>query len=822
MKKKSLLTLLSALVALCACTACEELNVAPPENTELIPDRYYSQTEEENDSFMTIDGKLDEEIYQTATWLEFSYASNIDGTLPKVKLTGFTSELGVYIASFAQDSNVRYGADYMDQIASAACTSWSLSIAVDKKGEEPARDRNNWFTYYIDCKGNVICMKNSRRAAYIDGEVNGGQTVGVSFEVFLPWSQFDFTEEERPSEFGIMPYYNGCFPEATKTTKFELQPSYGNDRTENYFRFGALEDGRVGYTSPEVENALFGNACSGYPRTAMWDLSEQAEGKVECIGGGYNVVYFTDSYAENFVVSTTMYPVCGINDPYPKAGIYTMTTEGWYYTAMLDMQPSWVVDGANGSKTLLRHRIYTLNNNNPQRWDFKAFGSQVENTDYANDEGVQFTMVKNGARAYYFVDGKYFGAEEIASTFSGKVFVGFYSLAMDVVYDDCSYEELTSEQVLQYLNERQVYSVEVGLGSAGGTVSASSFEVEAGGSVKATILCKSGYELASVLLNGEEVIEDVREYAVDGVYTLKDVDENIKLTFSFKKIENSVKLSGFLRLDGEEEGTTGTVTIRSLEDSSIVYSLTASIARGYTCQLKAGKYEVSSSRKGYNVQRDVIDISEDMTLDVVLAKMPPVAYKTWTMWYSEDTGTLGTTNITDSFHASGVHFATQSETVFFSGNFVIDKWAFQGFSISSGNTYIRFMSRASGFNIWTITKTEGNIIAENTSLNTCLKDERNGVAPETKSPDTVYPISGSGEQKSWTFVLVIENDIMRIYYDGVWCYEIDLTKYGFAKGSKYDVGIVKPAYYQTLFTANVYELKAGACAKTAIDLYEER
>ena len=150
MKKNGLLLIVcTAVLSLCAFSACEELKVAPSENDDLLPQQYDSQTAEPNDSFMRIDGKLDEEIYQTASWLEFSYASNVDGTLPAVKLTGFTTELGVYIASTAKDSNVRYGADYMEQIAPAACTSWSLTIVVDKKGEEPSRLRNNWFTYYI-------------------------------------------------------------------------------------------------------------------------------------------------------------------------------------------------------------------------------------------------------------------------------------------------------------------------------------------------------------------------------------------------------------------------------------------------------------------------------------------------------------------------------------------------------------------------------------------------------------------------------------------------------------------------------------------------
>ena len=65
---------------------------------------------------------------------------------------------------------------------------------------------------------------------------------------------------------------------------------------------------------------------------------------------------------------------------------------------------------------------------------------------------------------------------------------------------------------------------------------------------------------------------------------------------------------------------------------------------------------------------------------------------------------------------------------------------------------------------------------------------------------------------------MITGDTMTIYYDGELCYEIDLTKYGFTAGSKYNVGIIKPAFYNTLFTVNLYELKTGAIADAAIKL----
>ena len=137
MKKKSfLLTILGALSALAFVAGCGTSD--PAHNAHLIPDRFHSQAKEENDPDMLIDGKLDESIYTDIEWLDFSYASNVDGTRPQIRLTGFTTEYGVYIASKAYDTNVRYGGGFMEQISPAVTTGWEFSIVVDKKGEKPS------------------------------------------------------------------------------------------------------------------------------------------------------------------------------------------------------------------------------------------------------------------------------------------------------------------------------------------------------------------------------------------------------------------------------------------------------------------------------------------------------------------------------------------------------------------------------------------------------------------------------------------------------------------------------------------------------------
>ena len=820
----SALGVMTAIYLLAGCfSSGTEFKSDPAQNAALIPESFSSQVFGENDPDMLIDGQLTESIYDVVSWLEFSYASNVDGNLPKVYLTGFTTGCGVYIASKAYDTNVRYGGGFYEQIVPAGSTGWAFSVAIDKKKEKPSRFRNNWFNYMLDCMGNARSDKRARHCSFIKGEVNGGATEYVSCEIFFPWSEIGFAEEERPSDFGIMPNYFGCFPGATNTTKFELQPSMGTDRTENYYRFGNY-DGVLGYKNSETGNKTFGNARSGYPMTPLWDPSRESENTVECVGGSYNVVYFKDAYAEDFIVSTKMIPKAAIDDPYPKAGIYMMTTEGWYYAAILDTQPAWITSGADNENTLSQFQIYTLTNNNPNRWELKRFGSNVPNENPTSDCGVAFTMIKRGARFYYFVNGKYMGAEEADSTFSGKVFAGFYSLAMDVVFTDCEYESIDDATARSILNERGVYDVKAETGSAGGSVGVSDFQAKQGGSIVIDFSCKSGFALSSVLINGEESIDSVKENSEDGEYRIDNIDRNVNVKAYFTRVEDGVKITGNVKDESTGEGVSATVILIGADDSSLVYRLPSNAVKGWTCECPKGRYYVYCTVSGYNAYYSGWDLTEDTQRDITLTKMPEVLYRTWNTWYDEKKATFGTNNYNDSVHAAGVHFATESEEIFFSGKFTIDQWKFQGFSISSGDKHIRFMSRARGFNIWTMVyeKDEQNIIAENTAKNECLIDDRDANTSAVKSPETIYLISGSGEKKEWEFTFIISDDILLLYFDGILCYEINLTEYGFAAGSEYNVGIVKPAFYNTLFTVDIYELKTGSAATERIMNYKER
>ena len=77
----------------------EEEKIAKAENT--YETDYHSYCTYEHDSDIDIDGELQESVWQGKQWYTTTYPSNLNGNLPKVKVTGFTTAKGIYIASVA-------------------------------------------------------------------------------------------------------------------------------------------------------------------------------------------------------------------------------------------------------------------------------------------------------------------------------------------------------------------------------------------------------------------------------------------------------------------------------------------------------------------------------------------------------------------------------------------------------------------------------------------------------------------------------------------------------------------------------------------------
>ena len=58
------------------------------------------------DPRMTIDGVLDEELWEGKAWFTNTFMHNVYGVYPTLQVTGFPTEFGIYVAAVTDDTNI--------------------------------------------------------------------------------------------------------------------------------------------------------------------------------------------------------------------------------------------------------------------------------------------------------------------------------------------------------------------------------------------------------------------------------------------------------------------------------------------------------------------------------------------------------------------------------------------------------------------------------------------------------------------------------------------------------------------------------------------
>lgn len=221
--KKSLLTVLG-LFSVCLTTTACSLNYGQNPKGPEYEYEYNQPLRAECDSFMAIDGKLDEEQWKNQTYLEWSSSAG------EVKATTIFTNKGLYVGAIAQTDKVIWTArhaynkntHFWIQLVKTDVFNYENYAGYDHPGR--------YLEYKIDAK-NTMSFKERQYDAngYCDGNVNEGSTC-FSAELFVPWSEFGFSESELDE--------NGQ-PEAIKALVHFRDPEKGI----NYPGF--TDDGRI-------------------------------------------------------------------------------------------------------------------------------------------------------------------------------------------------------------------------------------------------------------------------------------------------------------------------------------------------------------------------------------------------------------------------------------------------------------------------------------------------------------------------------------------------------------------------------------------------
>ncbi len=573
---------------------------------------YYSYCTLPHDEGITIDGNLDEDVWRGKDWWSQTFISNTDGSMPKLRATGFTTEYGVYLASVVEDSNLVCSG----QRSFSSTSMWEINFAADSVGEE----RTNSL-YRAECNiwldADLMALNiDVDRAVMVEGELNSGDTKSATLEMFLPWSAlYVDLSKGVPSEFRAMLCYHAVLPGNDKMTAMTMV-NYSRSATGDWTRF----DGN-GYICPDREGAVLGDSKFGYSKTGNWDISREAEGEVRSsLGYDQHFIFFKDAYGPNFKVEATFIPHHSLGtEQYPKAGFAFYSADvplsSPYHAVSFNMAASNLADGPGGSKNVAKYSLYRLNNVESS-WSESAIqeSTGLVNPNAATKEGVTLTVIKYGDKFWYFADGQ-FVAQEVRSFMDTAVIPAVRVSGMDVTVKDYSCEALDDGQTRDYLAARGLYLIDTKNTGSHGSVTASVPSVRKGGSYTLTVTSKSRYGLSSLKINGKERAPDVRGTAVGGVYTVRDVSSHQTVEADFEKVD-TVKLSGTVR--GGKSAVQCDVTLTGLDDRSRRYETTSNVSKGYSLEVPPGSYRVAVTGANFTALIENITLGKDTVRDFAM------------------------------------------------------------------------------------------------------------------------------------------------------------------------------------------------------------
>ena len=589
--KKIIISVLSALclTAMTLCfVGCDNAGENAGEHTGFTDEPKYeyvysSQFDGPSDPDILIDGKLDEAAWQNKKWYTSRFYTDFYNTMPMITVTAFNTEYGAYMGVKVRDDNIIYnGMLYLDR------NSLIEFYFYAEKTDTVVGDRDYSLrrAFMMDYAGELYSTgERMKRAITVDGEINSGATVGATFEIFVPWSEMgiDVSDGVYPQKLYLLPTYRPILKGNTAHTPLFNVPFNPMNHIKDYYVFD--EDG---YTDEDVEGAIVGDSCYGTAKSAAWDLEDVDKGVIGVTTGvEFNSIFFKDAFSENFKAETTIYPLGGSGEKGYEGwygGFWIMSTNGNYYTMMLDMRNNKLTAAADGGKALKEYSLVTLT-------EAHTYWEQVNKINMANPSaksgipeksGVKFKIIKDKNTVYYFVDGEYLYSETL-DFLQGKVYAGLFNMNVFARYEDFSYKALNAEETAYELDSSDIFFVDATVTTAGGTAVSNSEYVVKGDPAEITFVSESGYRLRSVTFNDVDMTATVFENAQCGVYTIDSVTDNISIAVAYEKITSPVTYKGYLKDGGKniEED----VFVVNKANGAIRYDLTATEDQGFEVKL---------------------------------------------------------------------------------------------------------------------------------------------------------------------------------------------------------------------------------------------
>lgn len=596
--KKGLKKAMIAAVALCgtaaAFTACSkkqaEIQIDPALKEY---DFNYGSTMPSNaDGFMKIDGELSETAYENRNWFENYLSEDLDGTSAHIAVTTVTGEKGWYVAAKVYDTAIKYNG----LLAATKNSTVSLYYALSSDyGNDNAVRRvfMDAGRVYGAASSNISLLEY---AVKTQGEI-GGVTSGMTMELFIPWRAMGLEEKPENADLIMMPAY---FMQKGGMYRNICPLPYYPSSSAAYYLFN-----ETGYAHAEKEGALIGSAKNGHTKTGVWEEENveknEENGKITLSGtvrtekSTYSKGYVKDLLAENFIFSATAKPLEGAYEA--TVGVSVGIPNG--RRKLLSVRAE---NGSLSSKTRIAANYYADDYDGRNNVDAPLFRYTREKT--LAEEGVRFTIVKEGAKIYGMADGNLIFAETI-STASGKCFACLNARKIAAEFTDISYADYdgNAEGMNEALRELGLFRVSAE--SEGyGSISVDKAGALADGNVTFSVTPGAFWRFSALEVNGEDktadYIENAASYGRTMRYTLNGIQDDVRVKAVFEEYEG-VTLKGKLSVAGAPEN----INLADAEfyayttDKNVLFIDNVCTEEGdYTLELPVGEYEKILVRAG--------------------------------------------------------------------------------------------------------------------------------------------------------------------------------------------------------------------------------
>ena len=627
----------------------------------------------ETDDGMTVDGHLDESVYQNQRYMTFSQSG------VTVSFTTVFGEKGLYIGAVADDRYVYYNVPYLmtANTGMEVFVTTSENTVRDTTVLELAADTHNqWAGAYAAFIGKSVVRGNAE---------NTGLSDGISSEFFIPWEQLGLTG--KPDRVKLMPGYNHVTALGA-SSGLKIRPVGNVNKPINYYMFD-----ENGYINLDAEGAIVGDSVTGISKSCGWDLTGLANEypSVRSVEDDAQFIFFKDANSDKFLIEAVVTPKSILRGNVgAKVGLMIgYDGDPMSYTSTYNEKAGFMLDLAqtnyNGDPNevdKVKAKIIDF-----FRAGWVASGYVYSNTKDAKkgglnyEDGIRLKVLKYNETFFFYINDELVFIDK-RDYLAAEVMPGLFTIGCEAEFSSLRYVDYSdrSDELLALISH-DAYLVQID-SSAGGKTSSDTMAImkhidpstmlSATTDVNLSLTADTGYRLTGFSLNGEDTLASARSDMRDGTYSLENVAEDLTVHTVYEKIDpaalSSVKISVGLSGQGTVNPATATLTVTGKDDRTVYLVPRLSLVNAAggklgsaTVKLPAGTYLFRFVLDGFHTKTTEVTVTETGTYtpDPVIL-VPRTSYGTSVSgsyegqaWELDTTGTIDYTREEENVLALG-------------------------------------------------------------------------------------------------------------------------------------------------------------------------